>query len=356
MYACCTSKKKKIDLMIQNPELLRLRLSPQEKYYYTNLFYEHSINEKVSRNKFPTLLGLLGTDIAESFAFRIFDTFSADKKSIRLNEYLKYVDVYHYGDEVERCRVTFKLMDKKGDGQITLEEFEDYLNLIIAAIKKVHPGAADNLLSPKEVKMLFEKIANTEKSTFSFQDFEKVYVEKPELLSWIDYFKNNDEEVLYIINNNLRELLLMFQKFFKEFSKVMRVEDDLRLDEMDNNFEYFNNYFSSAIDAINVFCKAIEKKRKFFVNSAGGFNIRNIFANLTKSFEKDPMKKAQASPEKVKSGRKHTKNVFDFTKISTNTYRGGMIIENTGNEGNEVNIQEDFQNLDSNCKCIKNNS
>lgn len=33
----CQSKKKKIDLMIQNQELLRLRLSHQEKLYYTNL-------------------------------------------------------------------------------------------------------------------------------------------------------------------------------------------------------------------------------------------------------------------------------------------------------------------------------
>ncbi len=41
--ACCTSKKKKIDLMIQNPELLRLRLSPQEKYYYTNLYINYLI-------------------------------------------------------------------------------------------------------------------------------------------------------------------------------------------------------------------------------------------------------------------------------------------------------------------------
>lgn len=33
----CSSKKKRIDLKIQNQELLRLRLTNQEKIYYVNL-------------------------------------------------------------------------------------------------------------------------------------------------------------------------------------------------------------------------------------------------------------------------------------------------------------------------------
>lgn len=92
-------------------------------------------------------MGLLGTDITRNFSYRIFDTFSNDKHTIRLNEYLKYVDIYHHGDEIERCLVTFKLMDKSFNGEVSYEDFEDYLMTIISAIKKVHPGASGKCFS-----------------------------------------------------------------------------------------------------------------------------------------------------------------------------------------------------------------
>lgn len=323
MHRCCTSKKKRIDLMIQNQELLRLRLTQQEKYYYTNLFYEHSINERVSRIKFPELLGLLGTDIAENFAFRIFDTFSSDKKSIQLNEYLKYFDVYHHGDENERCRVTFKLMDTSGEGQISLENFENYLNLIIAAIKKVHPGASDNLLSSKEISLLFNKISNN-KATFSYTDFEYVYHKKPELLSWIDYFKNNDEDVLFLINQNLKNLLYTMESFFGNFAELM---NNTLLDEKTAEFN-----LNPAINEIKKFCKLIENKRKQFVHLGGVFSIRTIFENLTKSFNvNDPMGKSTGLSLSPVRDRKtinythykrnffETSNDYKETKVQINT-------------------------------------
>jgi len=91
-------------------------------------------------------MGLFGTDIALKFCQRIFDTFSSDKTTIKLNEYLKYVDVYHHGDERERCRITFSFMDKNNNGYVTLNDFEDYLQLITSAINKVHPGAQGNFI------------------------------------------------------------------------------------------------------------------------------------------------------------------------------------------------------------------
>jgi Ca2+-binding EF-hand superfamily protein len=313
-------------------------------------FYEHSINEKVPRHKFPALLGLLGTDIAENFALRIFDTFSADKKSIRLNEYLKYVDVYHYGDEIERCRVTFQLMDKTRDNEIDLAEFGEYINLLIAAIRKVHPQSTDNLFSQKDIKDLFNKIVNNNKTTFSYQDFEKVYMEKPDLLSWIDYFKNNDEEVLYLINHNLRGLLFTLQTFFERFSKIMN-ETHTNSGTAYSNFEKDLKLFdlNPAINEIDRFCKAIDKRRKVFLNSAGRFNIRTIFEKLTKSFN-DTMNinNREHSPGAPKTSHfplRSSLNKFDFnlTKMSTNNnfnnplLKGGMI-ENINS--NDAMIEE----------------
>ena len=132
MNVCCSKskppekKKPKVNLLIQNQELLRLRLTHEEKVFYTQLFYDNAVGGKVLKNNFLPLLGMLGTQIAEEFAERIFLAFSSNKKDITLCEYLKYIDIYHYGDDRERCRVTCKLIDKNSTGIIKLEDFKNY--------------------------------------------------------------------------------------------------------------------------------------------------------------------------------------------------------------------------------------
>ena len=97
--------------LINSSSLLQLRLSPNEIKYYTTNFEKYSNNENlVSYINFPKLLGLFGT-IAEKFVQRIFEIFSSNKNYITLNEYLKYIDIYHYGNNRERCLITCKLMD-----------------------------------------------------------------------------------------------------------------------------------------------------------------------------------------------------------------------------------------------------
>ena len=81
MSVCCSKtkspekKKQKSNLLIQNQELLRLRLTHEEKVFYTQLFYDNAVGGKVLKNNFLPLLGMLGTSIAEEFAERIFSFF-----------------------------------------------------------------------------------------------------------------------------------------------------------------------------------------------------------------------------------------------------------------------------------------
>lgn len=252
---------------------------------------------------------MLGTDIAINFAYMIFDIFSSDKKSIKLNEYLKYMDIYHHGDENERCLVTFKLIDKSNSGSVSVKDFQSYLSLIIGAIKKVHPGATDNLLSEKEINILFFKISNG-KTTFNFTQFEQIYYKKPELLSWIDYFKNNDEEVLFHINLNLKYLILLQENFFGNFSKLM--------EECVSNADFNIN---PAIDEINKYIKSIKNKRREFIHAGSVFNIRTVFENLTNAFNNEP--DTIKHPAKMKVEPKtfaHKNRNFDFAKFSTENY------------------------------------
>ena len=141
MFICRSKSKKSSNQQFQNQNYLRLRLTIPEKQYYTNLFlqFKDPKTGHVLIENFPGLLGILGTDIAEDIAQRIFDIFSGNKNYITLQEYLKYIDVYHYGDKNERSNLTCKLMDFNNDGQITFNEFYKYINLIIGAVRKANP-------------------------------------------------------------------------------------------------------------------------------------------------------------------------------------------------------------------------
>ena len=276
MQLCCGTKpvekkKTKSNLLIQNQELLRLRLSHEEKVFYTELFYDNAVGGKVLKNNFLPLLGMLGTQIAEEFAERIFLAFSSNKKEITLCEYLKYIDIYHYGDDRERCRVTCKLIDKKSTGIIKLEDFKSYINLIMNAVKKVNGGSDGALMSDQDVRDLFYHISK-DKESFTYQEFEDIYKEKPELVSWFDYFKNNKEDMLLIINQNVKNLLSMINEFLSSFMaelfKVLENEEEKELD------------LSIFIQKVYYYSNELEKVRKKFLKKINKFNIRTTFDKL----------------------------------------------------------------------------
>ena len=74
MFICRSKSKKSSNQQFQNQNYLRLRLTIPEKQYYTNLFlqFKDPKTGHVLIENFPKLLGILGTDIAEDIAQRIF--------------------------------------------------------------------------------------------------------------------------------------------------------------------------------------------------------------------------------------------------------------------------------------------
>ena len=280
MNICCSKqkspekKKTKRNLLIQNQELLRLRLSHEEKVFYTQLFYDNAVGGKVLKNNFLPLLGMLGTSIAEEFAERIFLAFSSTKKDITLCEYLKYIDIYHYGDDRERCRVTCKLIDKNSTGIIKFEDFKSYINLIMNAVQKVNGGMDNSLMSDQDIKNLFYHISNN-KESFTYQEFEDLYKEKPELVSWFDYFKNNKEDLLLIINHNMNSLLEIIIEFLQSF-----------MEDIFGNMEQGKEInISGFIQKVYFFSNELEKTRKKFLKKISKFNIRSTFDKLQNNIQ-----------------------------------------------------------------------
>ena len=157
----------------------------------------------------------------------------------------------------------------KGD-VVSKRNFIDYLNLILNAIKKVHPSAAENMLTEKEMEILFKKISKN-REFFTLEDFENMYNKKPELLSWIDYFKNNDEDILFSMDNNIKKLLQESQNFFAAFYKNLVNNDFFDMLKADN-------YLGNVINDIESFCKKLNKEIKK-INNKHSIDLKRILEN-----------------------------------------------------------------------------
>ena len=272
---CKKTPRKSSNQLYQNQNILRLRLSRNEKHYYTNLFvqFKEPNSDKVLFENFPKLLGILGTDIAEDIAKRIFEIFSGNKNFITLQEYLKYIDVYHYGDKNERSNLTCKLMDFNNDGHVSFDEFYKYINLIMGAVRRVNPYLKSELFSRNDIKILFNKISSN-KEYFTYDEFFMVYNEKPEIISWIDYFKNDSDDSLLVLNKYIKKIIRHFCNYTKEIINVLK-------DFMKKNFENEKNMGGVSMEGLEGFMTDMQNMFSKFENE---LNLQNEkFMNFAKN-------------------------------------------------------------------------
>ena len=256
-----------------NPNVYHYRLNNEQRMFYTELFNENASNGKVKRENFLPLLGIFGTQIAQDFSDRMFLVLSKGEQEITLDQYLNYIDTYHYGDIHERCLYTCKLMDKQQKGKIELEDFKSYVYLIINTVKKVNNTLMNkDLMSVKDIEFLFFHISKG-KSYFSYSDFENIYLEKPELVSWFDYFKNDKEDILLIIHENIRVLLKIFNDFLCNFmNDLFLLLDKEKKINLEMIFQKVLNY-----------SKKLEKIMNNFVKKVSKFNITSAFYNFKRN-------------------------------------------------------------------------
>ena len=139
------------------------------------------------------------------------------------------------------------------------------------AVKKVNGGSEGALMSDQDVRDLFYHISK-DKESFTYQEFEDIYKEKPELVSWFDYFKNNKEDMLLIINQNVKNLLNLINEFLSAFmSELFGVME--REEEKEPDLSIF-------IQKVYYYSNELEKVRKKFLKKISKFNIRTTFDKL----------------------------------------------------------------------------
>ena len=351
MFACKRPSRKSSQI-IQNQNLLRLRLSYQEKVYYTDLFmlYQDNKTGNVYLENFPKLLGIFGTDIAEDIAKRIFEVFSGNKDYITLPEYLKYIDVYHYGDETERCNVTCKLMDFNNNGNINLLNFTKYINLIIGAVRKVNPGLKSELFSEEDIEVLFNKISNN-KDYFTYNEFAMVYNEKPELLSWIDYFKNDSNDILLIIHKNIKKIIKNLYNFNYKINNLIKSYRHKNFDKGENNYKKkdFLDLILKIQNLFNAFKNDVQLQNEQFIKFVRNnqISLRNLFSMISEKEqnEEDSDYNEQENDNIIKEKEEV---ILTDKKVELNKLNLLHSVENKKNENNGVdhfNKRNQFKRL-----------
>ena len=321
-----------------NPNFDQYRLNNKQRLFYTELFNENSTNGKVKKENFFPLLGILGTQISHEFSDRMFQVLSLGQSEVTLDQYLKYIDTYFYGDIHERCLYTCKLMDRYQRGKIDFEDFLSYINLIINAVRKVNNTLAKaELMSENDIRYLFNHISNG-KSDFTYSEFENIYREKPELVSWFDYFKNDKEDILLIISDNihiiLKELYDFLCGFMNDLFILLDKEKEINMELIFENVLKYNNRLEKIISAF------IDKISKFKITSAFIANTDNyqkrkfIYDLQNKIFEENYNQATKNSSEDNKNINEIFSNIKkslykkDENEILLNSQEGEQIIPN----------------------------
>ena len=346
---CKKTPRKSSNQLYQNMNILRLRLSRSEKHYYTNLFvqFREPNSDKVLFENFPKLLGILGTDIAEDIAQRIFEIFSGNKNFITLQEYLKYIDVYHYGDKNERSNLTCKLMDFNNDGQVTFDEFYKYINLIMGAVRRVNPYLKSELFSRNDIKILFSKISSN-KDYFTYDEFFMIYNEKPEIISWIDYFKNDSDDSLLVLNKYIKKIIRNFCNYTKEIINILKDftkknfenEKKMRMVDMDG----IQGVMTDLQNMFNKFEEELNSQNEKFMNFAknNDITLRKLLQILSKKetfAESEEENDINTNMKKIKEKEEDNKFYQDKTK-SLNVFSNysDKKEKNINNDSNTNNI------------------
>ena len=140
------------------------------------------------------------------------------------------------------------------------------------------------------MRALFKKIAK-DKKFFNLSDFEEVYHKKPHLVSWLDYFKNDDLEIYSFLDKSIIELIHLQFDFFKKLSIVLNSTISL-------NGNKFN--FDNATIVIEKFIKIFESHKNKIENMKSNINIRGIIEKLKNHNSKNDNNQSQM-PATVKN-------------------------------------------------------
>jgi len=199
---------------------------------------------------------------------------------------------------------------------------------------------SDEALNESDIENLFYNISKGNEY-FTYFDFEKMYQEKPELISWIDYFKSNNTDLLLIIHSNVQTSIKMLENFFNKILESLKIINE-------NNFnDVFDKEINKMILLFNNYSKEVDKKLEKFLKKVDKFNIRMVIDNLGNNKEeakKNEILKSMHVDSEFLEKKKLEQTQQFFQNIKKQVQKKN---ENEITEIHDENISNSFDDLSS---------
>jgi len=158
-------------------------------------FQTYSVQDEMTKPMFKQMMGVIGETY---FAIRMFEIIDEDSSgTINLGEYLDFNDIMMHGDEDEKKQQNFKFMDIKGQGEITLDGFEEF---IFNILDMYHQTLSAKVETERDnIKKKFYDISGG-KEKLTYKEYCKALDKNPKLFEWLERPK---EMVNDIINEKM---------------------------------------------------------------------------------------------------------------------------------------------------------
>lgn len=136
-FSCCGTKQPKLmqqsRLQLEQRAGKKWRFRDEELFEFTKRFQAYAVNQKISHKNYRESLGIIGIESLSFMCDRMFKIMDKDKDGyvhtyysllqITLSEYLNYIDVLLYGNEDEKLKQSFELLDEESKGKVFFNEF-----------------------------------------------------------------------------------------------------------------------------------------------------------------------------------------------------------------------------------------
>ena len=169
----------------------------------------------MSHAAYKESLGIFGIDSLSFLSDRMFQVMDIDKDGkICLEEYLSYFDIMLHGEEEEKMRQSFDLLDAKQLGKIKENDFkkivQSFAQMWSAALGYPIP------LNRTYIQRIFQQFANN-KDFFDFEDFKAQMKINPDMLLW---FSKPEEAMNKRLNNRIDESKIAKQQMVDQVQNL----------------------------------------------------------------------------------------------------------------------------------------
>ena len=212
-------------------------------------------------------------------------------------------------------------MDFNNDGQVTFDEFYKYINLIMGAVRRVNPYLKSELFSRNDIKILFSKISSN-KDYFTYDEFFMIYNEKPEIISWIDYFKNDSDDSLLVLNKYIKKIIRHFCNYTKEIINILKDFTKKNFEnekKMGGGMDTFQGVMTDLQNMFTKFEEELNLQNEKFMNFAknNDITLRKLLQILSKKetfAESEEENDINTNMNKIKKKEEENKFYLDKTK------------------------------------------